>query len=432
MIKILKLCVLLCSTIGFSSVAGESELSGANTAWILTSTALVLLMTLPGLALFYGGLVRSKNILSILMQCFAIASISSILWLVVGYSLAFGEGNAWIGDFSKVMMVGIGKDTLSGDIPESLFMLFQMTFAVITPALIIGAFAERMKFSAVLLFSGLWLLTVYAPVAHWVWGGGWLAQMGLYDFAGGTVVHITAGVAALVAAMVLGPRKGFPKTPMLPHNLTMTVTGAGLLWVGWFGFNGGSALAANGDAAMAMLVTHISASAGALTWAAIEWKKFGKASVLGAVTGMVAGLGTITPASGFVGPGGALVIGVLAGVVCFTCTVYIKQKLKIDDSLDVFPVHGVGGILGTFLVGIFSSTSLGVFSGFGFAEGISTMSEQVSVQLIGIVATIVYTAIVSYILFKVVGLMTGGLRVSEEQETTGLDLVEHEESGYNL
>ncbi|KGJ89255.1 ammonium transporter [Thalassotalea sp. ND16A] len=432
MIKILKLCVLLCATIGFSSVAGENELNGANTAWILTSTALVLLMTLPGLALFYGGLVRSKNILSILMQCFAIASISSILWLVVGYSLAFGAGNAWIGDFSKVMMADIGKGTLSGDIPESLFMLFQMTFAVITPALIIGAFAERMKFSAVLLFSGLWLLTVYAPVTHWVWGGGWLAEMGLYDFAGGTVVHITAGVAAIVAAMVLGPRKGFPKTPMLPHNLTMTVTGAGLLWVGWFGFNGGSALAANGDAAMAMLVTHISASAGALTWAAIEWKKFGKASVLGAVTGMVAGLGTITPASGFVGPGGALVIGTLAGIVCFTCTVYIKQKLKIDDSLDVFPVHGVGGILGTFLAGIFSATSLGVFSGFGFAEGISTMSEQVGVQLIGIIATIVYTAVVSYILFKVVGLMTGGLRVSEEQETTGLDLVEHDESGYNI
>ncbi|MFT6248895.1 MAG: Amt family ammonium transporter, partial [Cognaticolwellia sp.] len=296
------------------SFAAETTLNGANTAWILTSTALVLLMTLPGLALFYGGLVRRKNILSILMQCFAIAGVSSILWFIVGYSLAFGEGNAWIGDFSKVLMVGMTKETLAGDIPESLFMLFQMTFAVITPALIIGAYAERMKFSAVLLFSGLWLLVVYAPVTHWVWGGGWLAQMGVYDFAGGIVVHITAGVAALVAAVVLGPRHGFPKTPMLPHNLTMTVTGAGMLWVGWFGFNGGSALAANGDAAMAMLVTHLSASAGALTWAAIEWKKFGKASVLGAVTGMVAGLGTITPASGFVGPGGALIIGVSAGI----------------------------------------------------------------------------------------------------------------------
>lgn len=414
------------------SIASETELNGANTAWILTSTALVLLMTLPGLALFYGGLVRRKNILSILMQCFAIAGLSSILWFVLGYSLAFGEGNAWIGDFSKVLMMGITKESLSGDIPESLFMLFQMTFAVITPALIIGAYAERMKFSAVLLFSALWLLAVYAPVTHWVWGGGWLAQMGVYDFAGGIVVHITAGVAALVAAVVLGPRHGFPKTPMLPHNLTMTVTGAGMLWVGWFGFNGGSALAATGDASMAMLVTHLSASAGALTWAAIEWKKFGKASVLGAVTGMVAGLGTITPASGFVGPGGALIIGIAAGIVCFYATVYIKQKLRIDDSLDVFPVHGVGGILGTLLAGVFASTELGAFSGYGYAEGISTMLGQVTVQLIGIGATILYTALVSYVLFKLVALMTGGLRVSKEQETTGLDLIEHDESGYNL
>ncbi|MFB0982347.1 MAG: ammonium transporter, partial [Alteromonadaceae bacterium] len=276
---------VLFTGVAFPSFASTEVLNGANTAWILTSTALVLMMTLPGLALFYGGLVRRKNILSILMQCFSIAALSSILWFVVGYSLAFGEGNAWIGDFSKVLMVGITKETLVGDIPESLFALFQMTFAVITPALIIGAYAERMKFSAVLIFSGLWLLVVYSPVTHWVWGGGWLGQMGIYDFAGGIVVHITCGVAALVAAVVLGPRYGFPRTPMLPHNLTMTVTGAGLLWVGWFGFNGGSALAANGDAAMAMLVTLLSASAGALTLAAIECKKFGKASVLGAVTG---------------------------------------------------------------------------------------------------------------------------------------------------
>ncbi|AZQ83748.1 ammonium transporter [Colwellia sp. Arc7-635] len=423
---------LFALTFSLPSFAVEPTLNGANTAWVLTATGLVLLMTLPGLALFYGGLVRRKNILSILMQCFAIAGVSSILWFIVGYSIAFGEGNAWVGDFSKVLMMGMTKETLSGDIPESLFMLFQMTFAVITPALIIGAYAERMKFSAVLLFSGLWLLVVYAPVTHWVWGGGWLAQMGVYDFAGGIVVHITAGVAALVAAVVLGPRHGFPKTPMLPHNLTMTVTGAGMLWVGWFGFNGGSALAANGDAAMAMLVTHLSASAGALTWAAIEWKKFGKASVLGAVTGMVAGLGTITPASGFVGPGGALIIGVSAGIVCFYSTVYIKHKLKIDDSLDVFPVHGIGGILGTLLAGIFSSTELGAFSGFGYAEGISTMIGQVTVQLIGIGSTILYTAIVSYLLFKLVSLMTKGLRVSKEQETTGLDLTEHDEVGYNL
>ncbi|WP_223271628.1 ammonium transporter [Colwellia hornerae] len=430
--KVLTVFVLLLSCLAFPSFASNDELNGANTAWILTSTALVLMMTLPGLALFYGGLVRRKNILSILMQCFSIAALSSILWFVVGYSLAFGEGNAWIGDFSKVLMMGITKETLVGDIPESLFALFQMTFAVITPALIIGAYAERMKFSAVLIFSGLWLLAVYAPVTHWVWGGGWLGQMGIYDFAGGIVVHITCGVAALVAAVVLGPRYGFPRTPMLPHNLTMTITGAGLLWVGWFGFNGGSALAANGDAAMAMLVTHLSASAGALTWAAIEWKKFGKASVLGAVTGMVAGLGTITPASGFVGPGGALIIGVSAGFICFYSTVYIKQKLKIDDSLDVFPVHGVGGILGTLLAGVFSSTELGVFSGYGYAEGITTMLGQVSVQLVGIGAVIVYTAVVSYLLFKLVSLMTKGLRVDKEQEITGLDLIEHDESGYNL
>jgi Amt family ammonium transporter len=430
--KVLTLFVLLLSAVALPSFASNDELNGANTAWILTSTALVLMMTLPGLALFYGGLVRRKNILSILMQCFSIAALSSILWFVVGYSLAFGEGNAWIGDFSKVLMMGITKETLVGDIPESLFALFQMTFAVITPALIIGAYAERMKFSAVLIFSGLWLLAVYAPVTHWVWGGGWLGQMGIYDFAGGIVVHITCGVAALVAAVVLGPRYGFPRTPMLPHNLTMTITGAGLLWVGWFGFNGGSALAANGDAAMAMLVTHLSASAGALTWAAIEWKKFGKASVLGAVTGMVAGLGTITPASGFVGPGGALVIGISAGFICFYSTVYIKQKLKIDDSLDVFPVHGVGGILGTLLAGVFSSTELGAFSGYGYAEGITTMLGQVSVQLVGIGAVIVYTAVVSYLLFKLVSLMTKGLRVDKEQEITGLDLIEHDESGYNL
>ncbi len=433
MTKIFILCLSLFSVLSPEiAFAAETELNGANTSWILTSTALVLLMTLPGLALFYGGLVRKKNVLSILMQCFAIASISSILWLVVGYSLAFGEGNAFIGDFSKVMMHGIAKDVLSGDIPESLFMLFQMTFAIITPALIIGGFAERMKFSSVLLFSAFWLLAVYVPVTHWVWGGGWLSQMGIFDFAGGIVVHITAGTAALVAAIVLGPRRGFPKTPMPPHNLTMTVTGAGMLWVGWFGFNGGSALTATGDASMAMLVTHISAAAGTLTWAAIEWKKFGKASVLGAVTGMVAGLGTITPASGFVGPGGALVIGISAGVVCFYATVYIKQTLKIDDSLDVFPVHGVGGILGTILVGVFSATSLGVFSGFGFADGIETMGEQIGVQLIGVLSTLVYTAVVTYVLLKIVGLMTSGLRVDEEQEVTGLDQMEHEESGYNL
>ncbi|MCW8885947.1 MAG: ammonium transporter [Motiliproteus sp.] len=412
-------------------VAAADELNGANTAWILTSTALVLFMTLPGLALFYGGLVRSKNVLSVLMQCFAIAGAASLIWLIFGYSLAFGEGNAWIGDFSKVMMAGIGRETLAGDIPESSFMLFQMTFAIITPALVIGGFAERMKFSAMLLFSCIWLVLVYAPVTHWVWGGGWLGAMGLYDFAGGTVVHITAGVAAITAAIVIGPRKGFPNTAMPPHNLTMTVIGAGMLWVGWFGFNGGSALAANGDAAMAMLVTHISAAAGVLTWSVIEWVRFGKPSVLGAVTGMIAGLGTITPASGFVGPGGALLIGIMAGAICFTATHFIKRTLKIDDSLDVMPTHGVGGIIGTLFAGIFSSTSLGVFSGYGFADGIETMGSQLGVQAIGVVTTLVYTVIVTWIILKVVGAIVG-LRVDEETEVQGLDTAEHEETGYNL
>jgi len=409
----------------------EDAINGADTAWIMASTALVLFMTLPGLAMFYAGLVRSRNVLSVLMQCFAIAGVASILWLMVGYSLAFGEGNSWIGDFSRVMLSGVERDTASGTIPESLFMMFQMTFAIITPALIVGGFAERMKFSAMLLFSAVWLLLVYVPVTHWVWGGGWLAEMGLYDFAGGTVVHITAGVAALVAAIVMGPRRGFPGTAMMPHNMTMTIAGAGMLWVGWFGFNGGSALAANGDASMAILVTHISAATGAMTWMAIEWFRFGKPSALGVVTGMVAGLGTITPASGFVGPGGALVIGLLAGIVCFSATQYIKRVLKIDDSLDVFPVHGVGGILGTLLAGVFSATTLGVFSGYGFAEGIETMAEQVQVQFIGVISTIVFTAVVSWIILKVIDALIG-LRVTEEEEIEGLDIVCHEERGYDL
>jgi Amt family ammonium transporter len=370
-------------------------------------------------------------VLSVLMQCFAIAGMSTFLWLVAGYSLAFGEGNAWIGDFSKVMMMGIDRDTLSGSIPESLFMMFQMTFAIITPALIVGGFAERMKFSAMLLFSAFWLMLVYVPITHWVWGGGWLGQMGLYDFAGGTVVHISAGVAAIVAAVVMGPRKGFPETAMMPHNMTMTIAGAGMLWVGWFGFNGGSALAADGNASMAILVTHISAAMGTMTWLFIEWLRFGKPSALGAVTGMVAGLGTITPASGFVGPGGALVIGILAGAVCFTATQVIKRVLKIDDSLDVFPVHGVGGILGTLMAGIFSATGLGVFSGYGFAEGISSMSGQFAVQLTGVVATLVFTVIMTWIILKLVHALVG-LRVDEEQEIGGLDIALHEERGYDL
>lgn len=410
-------------------VLAESADSG-DTAWILTSTALVLFMTLPGLALFYGGLVRAKNVLSILMQCFVIACVVTILWVVYGYSLAFGDGgsmNAFIGGLDNLFLANVSRESLSGTLPESVFVMFQMTFAIITPALIIGGFAERMKFSAMLFFSVLWVTVVYFPVCHWVWGGGWLADKGLLDFAGGTVVHITAGVAALVAAMVLGNRSGFQTTAMMPHNMTMTVTGAGMLWVGWFGFNGGSALAANGDAGMAILVTHLSAACGAATWATLEWIKYGKPSALGTVTGMVAGLGTITPASGFVGPMGGLIIGISAGIVCFYATGFIKQKLKIDDSLDVFPVHGVGGILGTLLVGVFVSISLG---GVGFAEGV-TMGSQLGVQLTGVIATVAYTAVVTFVILKLVD-MTLGLRVTEEQETEGLDINQHDERGYIL
>lgn len=336
----LKAAIAVVGLLLLSPFALADELNGANTAWILTSTALVLFMTIPGLSLFYAGLVRVKNVLSVLMQCFAITCLVSIIWLVIGYSLAFSEGNSFIGGVSNFMMGNTLEDTMNGDIPDSVFAMFQLTFAIITPALIVGGFAERMRFSAVIIFTLLWVLAVYVPITHWVWGGGWLGEMGLLDFAGGTVVHVTAGVAAITAALVMGTRRGFPSTPMPPHNMTMTITGAGMLWVGWFGFNGGSALAANGDAGMAMLATHISAAAGAFTWMCVEWIKYGKPSALGAVTGMVAGLGTITPASGFVGPAGALIIGISAGFVCFNATVYLKQKLGIDDSLDVFPVHG--------------------------------------------------------------------------------------------
>jgi Amt family ammonium transporter len=418
--------ILMCSP----AIAAEANtIDSGDTAWILTSTALVLFMTLPGLALFYGGLVRSKNVLSILIQCFAIAGIVTILWLIGGYSIAFSEGNSLFGGLSKFLFAGIKEGSMSGNIPESLFSIFQMTFAIITPALIIGGFAERMKFSAVCLFSAIWFILVYAPITHWVWGGGWLQERGLLDFAGGTVVHITAGVASLVAALVIGPRRNFPHSLTRPHNMTLTVAGAGMLWVGWFGFNGGSALAANGDAAMAVLVTHISASAGAMTWMFYEWVKFGKPTVLGTVTGMVAGLGTITPASGFVGPAGALVIGTAAGLICFNAVHLIKQALKIDDSLDVFPVHGVGGMLGTILTGVFASTGLGVFSGQGFAEGIHSISKQVSVQLIGVVATVLYTAIATFIIIKIVGIITG-LKVTPDVETTGVDIDQHGEEGY--
>jgi Amt family ammonium transporter len=415
-----------------SVAAAQDALSGANTAWILTSTALVLFMTLPGLALFYGGLVRTRNVLSVLMQCFAIAVVVSILWLVVGYSIAFGPSeSAYWGGLSKVMFSGVVVDSLSGDIPETVFASFQMTFAIITPALIVGAFAERIKFSAMLLFSALWTLIVYFPVANWVWGGGWLGQMGLIDFAGGTVVHVTAGIGALVFAIVIGQREGFPTTPMMPHNLTMSFTGAGMLWVGWFGFNAGSALAADGSAGMAMFVTHISAATGALTWMTIEWVKHGKPSGLGAITGMVAGLATITPASGSVGPAGALIVGLSGGVICYFATTYLKQKIKIDDSLDVFPVHGVGGIVGTLLAGILVSGNLGIFSGNGLAKGM-TMGSQLVVQLIGVLSVAAYTGILTFLLLKLVGAVTSGIRVTQEEEQMGLDITDHDEKGYSM
>ncbi|MES2908269.1 MAG: ammonium transporter [Pseudomonadota bacterium] len=420
---------------GLALAADAPTLNAGNTAWILTATALVLFMTLPGLALFYGGLVRSKNVLSILMACFAIAGGVSVLWLFGLYSLTFSDGGSMqdvIGGISKMAFAGMNRESLQGDIPEGLFAAFQMTFAIITPALIIGAFAERVKFSATLIFCLLWTLAVYVPVAHWVWGGGFLAQRGVIDFAGGITVHITAGMAALVAAVVIGPRHGFPRQPMAPHNLTMTVIGAGMLWVGWFGFNAGSALAANGSASMALLVTHISASAGALVWMLCEWKRFGKPSVLGIVTGMVAGLGTITPASGSVGPMGALVIGVLAGLICFNMTQIVKRKWEIDDSLDVFPVHGVGGILGSLIVGVLASPDLGIFSGFGFGAGNTSIAEQLSVQALAVAITVVYTVLVTWGLLKLTGKLTGGLRVTAEQETEGLDLVLHDEKGYDI
>ena len=411
------------------------DISGADTSWILTATALVLFMTIPGLSLFYAGLVRAKNVLSVLMQCFALTCLMSLVWFAVGYTIAFGsdgvEQGPWIGDFGNIFLHSITIDSTSGSIPASLFVIFQMTFAIITPALIVGGFAERMRFSAMLSFSTLWLVLVYAPICHWVWGGGWLGSMGLQDFAGGTVVHITAGVAAVVAALVIGPRTGFSVTPMPPHNLTMTVTGAGMLWVGWFGFNAGSAVAADSSAAMAMLVTHLSAACGSLAWMTMEWLRHGKPSVLGIVTGMVAGLGTITPASGYVGPAGAVVIGLSAGVVCYFATNFIKQTLKIDDSLDVFPVHGVGGALGTIMAGIFCSTQIGIFSGNGFSDGVSSMGSQISIQLTGVVATVIYTALMSFILFKAVDFSIG-LRIEEEDETQGLDLVLHNERGYDL
>ena len=422
---------LLFITLGLFSISASAEgLDTGDTAWMLTSTALVLFMTLPGLALFYAGLVRSKNAVSVLMQCFAIACIASIVWVVYGYSLAFRGDGAFVGDLSAAFLSGIGRDTLSGTIPETVFVMFQMTFAIITPALVVGAFAERMKFSAMCLFTFLWLTMVYLPACHMVWGGGLLAQWGVIDFAGGLVVHLTCGVGALVAALVLGKRKGFPGSAMPPHNRSLVVMGAAMLWVGWFGFNAGSAVAASTDAGMAMLVTHISAAVGAFTWMALEWIKQGKPTVVGIATGMVAGLATITPAAGTVGPEGALLIGLMAGIVCYYATQAIKGVFNIDDSLDVFPVHGVGGMLGIILISFVGTP--GGFLGSG-ASGIADGGPMVQlvIQLKGILVIGLWTAVASWVILKLVGLVTD-LRVSEESENEGLDVTEHEERSYDL
>jgi Amt family ammonium transporter len=405
-----------------------------NTAWMLTATALVLFMTLPGLALFYGGLVRQRNVLSVLMHCSAIACLVSVLWMVVGYSIAFGDGgaaNAWFGGFGKTLMAGVGWDAMHGDIPETVFFMFQMTFAIITPALIIGAYPERIRFSAVMWFSGLWLLIVYAPVAHWVWGdGGWLAEMGARDFAGGLVVHTTCGISALIAALMLGARDGFPHDVRPPHNPGLTMMGAAMLWVGWFGFNAGSALTAGSSAGMAMTVTHLAAATAALTWMTAEWLKFGKPSLIGTVTGMIAGLATITPASGFVGPAGALVFGFLAGLVCFYMVMLVKNRLHIDDTLDVFAVHGIGGMMGTILCGVLSAGGLGIFSGIGLADGV-TILHQLGVQALAVVVVGAWSGVGTVVLLAIIKAVVG-LRVTPEEERQGLDLTSHGERGYNL
>ncbi|MBE0532421.1 MAG: ammonium transporter [Rhodospirillales bacterium] len=405
-------------------------ISDGDTAWLLTSTALVLFMTVPGLALFYGGLVRAQNVLSVLMQCFAVSCLAAVLWLAGVYSLSFDNGGGaerWIGGMGKALLNGVGADSVSGSIPETLFFMFQMTFAIITPGLIIGAYVERIRFPAVLMFSGLWLILVYAPVTHWVWGGGWLADMGVRDFAGGLVVHVTAGCSALVVVAMLGNRRGFPNDVKPPHNPGMTMIGASMLWVGWFGFNAGSALAANGSAAMAMTVTQISAASASLAWMTIEWIRFGKPSMVGLVTGTIAGLATITPASGFVGPAGALIIGVIAGVVCFGAVQVVKPIFKLDDTLDVFAVHGMGGIVGTLLTGALAVPFLG---GVGLPEGM-TVGQSVWTQVVGIAATAAWAVAVSFVILKAVD-ATVGLRVSDEEEFEGLDISTHGERGYEI
>ena len=416
----------MATLLAFVPAPAFAAVDSGDSAWILTATALVLFMTLPGLALFYAGLVQSKNVVSVLMHHFALACLISVVWVVAGYSLAFSGDGMWVGDLGNLFLGAITIDSLAGTIPESLFAAFQMTFAIITPALIIGAYVERIKFSAVLIFSGLWSLVVYAPVTKWVWGGGIMASWGVMDFAGGIVVHATAGTAAIVAALVLGSRRNFPSQLQPPHSPVLTMIGASMLWVGWFGFNGGSALAAGGGAAMALLVTHIAAAVASLVWMTIEWVKFGRPSVVGMVTGMVAGLATVTPASGFIGVPGGIILGLAGGYVCYLAVDIIRGKLKLDDSLDVFAVHGVGGILGSLLVAFLATDT---FNGLGLAEGVSATS-QFMVQLYSVVITIIWTAIASYVILKIAQ-MVGGLRVDEEAEVEGLDLSQHGERGYH-
>ena len=401
----------------------EALMDTGDTSWILTSTALVLFMTLPGLALFYGGLVSSKNVISVLMHCIVIACLASILWLVIAYSLAFSSGNPLIGGLGNIFLSDVSKDTLSGTIPETLFFMFQMTFAVITPALIVGAYVERIKFSAVLIFSALWIIIIYAPVTHWIWGGGWLAELNVMDFAGGLVVHLTAGASALVLAVILGRRKNFPDKISAPHNPSMVMIGACMLWVGWFGFNAGSALAADVNAGMAMLVTHISAATASLVWMTIDWIKTGKPTMIGLVTGTIAGLASITPASGFVGPMGALIIGICAGSLCYLIVNVVKNKFNIDDSLDVFAVHGAGGVIGTILVAFLAHDSLG---GAGYASGMDAISQLVA-QLTGVVSVLVWS-VVGTIVIALIIKQTIGLRVDSKEEDQGLDMSAHGET----
>lgn len=427
----MKKIAVLTLLLGFPLMSFASDqLNSADTAWILTSAGLVLFMTLPGLALFYGGLVRSKNVLSVIMACFSITALISLIWAGAGYSLALTNGGAWqafIGGTSQLFLFDMNADKLVGNLPESVFTMYHMTFAIFSPALIVGALVERVRFFPLLLFCALWELLVYVPICHWIWGNGWLAELGVMDFAGGIVVHGSAGIAALIGAIIVGPRKGFPRTALMPHNLTMTATGAGILWVGWHGFSAGSALMANGSAGMAMLSTHLCASAASITWIVMDWIKFGKPSVLGAMTGMIAGLGIIAAGAGFVSPFGAILIGIIAGVSCFYSIYLIKQYLLIDDALDVFPVHGVSGILGALLTGIFADEWFG---------GIGILSEegifnQLLIQSFGIVVTILWSGVISFLLFKLIDKLIG-IRVTQEAETGGLDINEHDQQGYTF